>query len=205
MIVVVFLLVAAVVTPAKTFTAERCRCSFAVPSGWVVVANPKARLPPLRRALPEEIAPCAFGLKPRSWPRIAGRRDRDFGDYAITIHVTNQRFRDAARDGFFIRVDALRKELGPPEAQPDKKPTDWMLRGRQAGLHDTTWIRSPNWFGLRGIAAVGYYVQGAGYQGMDDAYRAVLSNGRWRSAIVMADNPFTGRELHAVVDSFRFE
>ena len=40
---------------------------------------------------------------------------------------------------------------------------------------------------------------------MDDAYRAVLSTGRWRTAIILADNPFTGLDFDVVVKSFRFE
>lgn len=194
------------------FIAERCRCSFQVPEGWVVVANPKAGIAPLRRLASHALAPCAFGLRPRGWPDAVARPGdvREFGDYAITIHVTNQRFRDAARDAFFERVDAMREQWGDPNAEPFRKGTDYVLYGRQAGRHDADWIRSANWFGLRGVAAVGYYGDGsseesAGYQGMDDAFRAVLSNGHWRTAVVMGNNPYTGVEFDAVVRSFLFE
>src|SRR2546428_3115674 len=95
-------LVAAVASAASAsrqrLSAEACRCSFEIPSGWQVVSNPKARLPPLHRVQPQ----CAFGLRPKGWPRVHGREeDRDLGKYAITIWVTHQRFREAARDGFF--------------------------------------------------------------------------------------------------------
>ncbi|HEX9493860.1 MAG TPA: hypothetical protein VGA33_11400 [Thermoanaerobaculia bacterium] len=199
----------AIAAPAsERLTAQRCHCSFAIPSGWQVVSNPKARVPPLRAAQSQQLAPCAFGLRPNGWPRVHGREDdRDFGEYAITIWVTHQSFRDAARDGFFERVDALRKEWHAPEALPHNKPTDWMVLGRQASRDDATWIRSAGWFGLRGTTTVGYYYRrpGTGYWGMDPAYRAVLSTGRWRTAIIMADNPVTESEFDAVVKSFRFE
>lgn len=193
------------------FAAARCRCSFQVPDGWVVVANPKARIA-LLRPRQGELAPCAFGLRPRGWPDAVARPGdvRELGDYAITIHVTHQRFREAAREAFFERVDVMRKQWGEPDAEPFRKATDYVLYGRQSGRHDADWIRSANWFGLRGVAAVGYYGDGrsedaTGYQGMDDAYRAVLSNGHWRTAIVMGDNPYTGIEFDAVVRSFLFE
>ncbi len=199
----------AIAAPAsERLTAERCNCSFAIPSGWQVISNPKARLPPLRPARPQQLAPCAFGLRPKGWPRVHGREDdRDFGEYAITIWVQHQSFRDAARAGFFERVDALRKQWGAPEALAHNKPTDWMVLGRQASRDDATRIRSAGWFGLRGTTTVGYYYRrnGTGYWGMDSASRAVLSAGRWRTAIIMADNPFTESEFDAVVKSFRFE
>ena len=81
-----------------------------------------------------------------------------------------------------------------------------MILGRQASRDDAVRIRSKGWFGLRGTAAIGYYGKGgSGYRGMDYAARAVLSNGRWRTAIFMADNPFTEAELDAVIESFAFE
>jgi len=177
---------------AERISPERCHCSFDVPSGWHV----------------QQIAPCAFGLRPKGWPRIHGREDdRDFGKYAITIRVTRQSFREAARLGFFQRVDALRKEWNAADALPQKKPTDWMVLGRQASRDDATWIRSDGWFGLRGATTVGYHYRrnGTGYWGLDSAYRAVLSTGRWRTAIIMADNPFTESEFDAVVKSFKFQ
>jgi hypothetical protein len=200
----------AIAAPAsERFAAERCRCSFAIPRGWVVVSNPKARLRPLRVVQSQQLAPCAFGLRPKGWPRLHGHEDdRDLGEYAITIWVTHQSFRDAAHDGFFKRVDALRNEWRDQDALPHNRPTDWLVLGRQASRDDAKWIRAPGWFGLSGATTIGYYYnkkRGAEYFGMDYAYRAVLSTGRWRTSIISADNPFTESEFDAVVKSFRFE
>jgi uncharacterized protein YbdZ (MbtH family) len=205
--VAIAITVAGTTAASDRFVAERCRCSFRVPDGWKVVSNPKAHIETLHADLHRRLAPCAFGIRPRKWPRAAfPDDDRDFGEYAITVYVTNQRFRDAARDSFFARVDELREEWNAPDALPDHKPTDWMILGRQASRDDAQWIRSENWFGLRGVATVGYYGKdGSGYRGMDYAYRAVLSNGHWRTAIIMAGNPFTASEFDRVVQSFTFD
>src|SRR5712691_4426572 len=92
----------AIAAPAsERLTAQRCHCSFAIPSGWQVVSNPKARVPPLRAAQPQQLALCAFGLRPNDWPRVHGREDdRDFGEYSVTNWLRDQSFGDAARDGF---------------------------------------------------------------------------------------------------------
>ena len=175
---------------ARRFTSPRCACSFDVPPRWEVVKTGK----------------CSFGLRPRNWTKIdRGEDKREFPDYAIEIDVERKPFRKATRQAFFQRVDEYRKDIEDPDAEPQRRATDYILRGRQEGKHDAHWIRGDGWFGLIGESYVGYFAPGEGYQGMDSAFRAVLSTGKWRTAIIMADNPFTGAEHERVVKSFKFD
>ena len=184
------MLVLAATAEARRFRSTRCACSFDVPKRWEVVKTGK----------------CSFGLRPRNWTKIdRGEDERDFGDYAITVDVARKPFREAAGKAHFERVDHCRKSVNDPNAEPQRRATDYILHGRQEGRHDAHWIRGNGWFGLKGESYVGYYAPGEGYQGMDSAFRAVLSTGTWRTAAIMADNPFTGAEFERMVKSFAFE
>jgi hypothetical protein len=199
---------------ARAFESKRCGCSFEVPLGWRVVANPKAKIKSSGRHQKPRIEECAFGLRPEIWPP----RDEpaeELGPYAIEIRLTRQLFREAARDAFFERLDELRKDrndpdykpMGPgdPEWQPDAQPSAaWTVTGRLGVPYDAYWIRSDNWFGVKGASQIGLHRPRGEPTGLFPAYRAVLSTGRWRTATFLADNPFTGREFDAVVHSFRF-
>ena len=129
---------------------------------------------------------CWFLLSPAVWPP---RNDpRAFRSYAIEIHVQRGRdFRDAAREMFF-------EEAGGK----------WILRGRLDIPFAATSIRSDDWFGLQGTATVGYHLRDGRTAPPDDAFRAVLGNRRGRTATFMADNPHSGGEFTALVQSFRF-
>lgn len=137
----------------------------------------------------ERMQRCKFGLKPRNWTPVEREfPNRRFGEYAIRIDVERKRFEDAARRGLFLREGKR-----------------WVITGRMGAPHPASFIRTPHWFGVKGSATVGYYSNERGYEGLDDLWRAVLSNGHWRTATIAAENPFSEAEFELVVRSFRFE
>lgn len=176
-------------TAAERFVSTQCHGSFAVPAGWGVHRFPH----------------CTFGLRPKVWPPARPGDDRDFGENAIVITIARERFEDATQKTRFFRVATLRTKPRMEGAEPQRKPTDWVLLGSQAGVHDAHRIRAKTWFGVRGAAAISYYGKAGGNRGLDSVYRAVLSTGKWRAATISADNPFTPSEFDRVVRSFRFE
>jgi hypothetical protein len=171
---------------ARTFVSKRCDVSFRVPDGWTVTS----------------IRTCELGLRPSVWPPP---NETDFGDHAITIRVTRERFEDAARKAFFFRD---MKSLGPGDDQWDPGAplsAEWVVTGRLGVPFDAYWIRSGQAFGLIGAAQIGYKrPSDPGLTALGAAYRAVVSTGFYRTAIFHADNPVTGREFAEVVQSFRF-
>ncbi|MEA2166485.1 MAG: hypothetical protein QOK37_4612 [Thermoanaerobaculia bacterium] len=203
-LVAAMLLAAPAAQADRRFTSKACKCSFIVPPGWKVVANPEAKIESLGR---NRVVPrCAFGLIPTGWPeKYARGEERDFGRYAIEVWVLRETFRQAAHEAFFEQVGTLRTAWRAPDFEPEKRASDWILQGRQGGRSDAVPIHGQGWRGLTGTAAIGYYAKGGGYRGMDDAYRAVISTGHRRASVIMADNPFTHKAFRRLVLSFRFE
>src|SRR4051812_11599951 len=104
----------------RRFTSKSCKCSFVAPRGWVVIANPEAKLAAYG---PKTDPPrCAFALAPAGWPeQYAKDDDRDFGPYAIEIRVSRESFQQAAREANFEQVGTLRTAWEAPEFEGTKK------------------------------------------------------------------------------------
>ena len=171
---------------ARTFVSERCGVSFDIPRGWLVVAKQR----------------CEFGLRPTVWPPP---NETDMPGSAIEIRVTRQRFEDAAHDAFFVRSSDSRGP-GDPDWDPHApRSREWIVGGRLGVPFDAYWLRSTNWFGLIGASQIGYRRPSDPHAtALGPAYRAVLSTGFYCTAVFLADNPLTGRDFTAVVQSFRF-
>ncbi len=175
---VVAVLLLALPLHAERFHSKRCRVSFELPRYWMV-----------KPAKPDFGENCRLGLRPRNWqPEEKSEDRRWFGEFAIEIVMHNRPFKISARKGLFDRTEQ-----------------GWFLNGRMASRHKATWMRTEHWFGVKGMTHAGYHRREGGYQGLDDIYRSVLSNGKWRTATIHTTNPMTGKEFETVTMSFRFE
>ena len=163
---------------AERFHSARCKISFELPRGWVV------------KQIPADFGEnCALGLRPPNWqPEEKSEDRRWFGEFAITIRMHNRPFKISARKALFDRTEE-----------------GWFLNGRMASRHKATWIHTDHFFGVKGMTHAGYHRREGGYQGLDDIYRSVLSNGKWRTATIHTTNPMTGKEFETITMSLRFE